>query len=137
MSHTDSALWIQEQIDELCKRKNTVRSELPLQKRGHRNLRSSQNNKKCEPDCSKTPIVRCLKCKVMRAVLPQHFARYEAEDWKHRFVCYKFKLKHVQCFKDCQPQARTAPQLINRRKRDHKLNVKLHNNIVAAPLAAG
>lgn len=100
MSNKESALWIQEQLDELCKRKNTVRSELPLTS-SQRKLRSKKA--KCTPDCSKSPIVRCLKCKVMRAVAPQNLHRYEVEDWKHKFVCYKFKLKNVQCFKDCRP----------------------------------
>lgn len=44
--------------------------------------------------------VKCLKCHTVRPVPYRYLAKYHHDNWKDKFICYKFKLRNIVCDRD-------------------------------------
>lgn len=94
ISNSDSALLIEEQLDQLCRHRGRVPIMID--------------------DKAKGVTARCHKCKLTRCIPRQKMLTYKQENWKTNFLCYKLRSKNVVCYQ--KDQSKSASMLLNQKR---------------------
>lgn len=70
--------------------------------------------------------VKCVKCLTIRPVPHRYLTKYYHDNWKEKFICYKFKLRNIVCDRD------TMQRLNDHEERRREVKQTTKNIILAA-----
>jgi hypothetical protein len=70
-------------------------------------------------------FVTCVKCTIVREVPLKYMPRYHRDNWKEKFMCYKFKLRNVSCDHSIKPAAQDSKPVEKPAPKKREVKMKL------------